>query len=464
VTAAAGLAVAGTLLAVSQAGPATAAAAATSGYQAPIHSGLAWPSGEFVDAWDPSVNAGFAAWRGRATDVAVTWPDRTSWDDFTGVSANYTAYQNQPYTMVFGIPPIPEDGSSTMAQCAAGSNNSHWTAFGNTLTSLGLGSSIIRLGWEFNGDWWAWGGTNNGSSPAIFANCWKQIVTTVRAVAPNLKFDWNVNRGPSAGFSSDAQMNAAYPGDAYVDIVGVDSYSHWGDWNTQLNEDQGLQYWLNFAVAHGKKLSVPEWGMLPEDTDGAGGDHPDDIQHMWDFFKANAANIAYESYFNDRGSFHANVWPTTGTDATIVPQSAAKYLSLYSAARTGQIKSALGNLCVNVSGGAATNGAAVQIATCSSTSTAQKWTVAGDGTLRALGKCLHVTGSGTANKTLVELWTCNTGGAAGEQWTYNASTGALLNPNSGKCLDDPSSSTTSGTQLQIYTCNGTNAQHWALPA
>ena len=38
----------------------------------------------------------------------------------------------------------------------------------------------------------------------------------------------------------------------FFDIVGVDSYSVWGDMSTQLNEDQGLNYWLNFAKSHGK--------------------------------------------------------------------------------------------------------------------------------------------------------------------------------------------------------------------
>jgi hypothetical protein len=431
------------------------AAAAPAAYQAPIRSGLAWPSGEFVDDWDPALNNAFAAWRGPATDVAVTWPARATWTDFTNSNGNYTAYQGQPFTMVFGIPPIPEDGASTMAACAAGSYNSHWTTFGNTLKGLGLGSSIIRLGWEFNGDWYAWG----GGSPATFANCWKQIVTTVRAVAPSLKFDWTVNRGSSAGMPGDAVLSA-YPGDSYVDIVGIDNYDHWGDWNTQLNGDYGLQYWLNFALAHGKKLSVPEWGIYPGDTDNGYGDDPAYIQHMHDFFAANASNIAYEAYFNEPSDYIADsIWNPDQN-----PNSSTVYHSLYSAARVGQVKSALGGNCLTAKGGASANGTPVTITPCSAGGTAQQWTIASDGTLRVLGKCLHVTGSGTANGTLLELWACNTAGAPAEHWTYTAATGALVNPLSGKCLDDPASTTTSGTQLQIYTCNGTNAQHWTLPA
>ena len=89
---------------------------------------------------------------------------------------------------------------------------------------------------------------------------------------------------------------------------------------------------------------------------------------------------------------------------------------------------------------------------------AQTWTL-NNGSLQLNGKCLDVTGQGTADGTLVELWTCN--GGANQQWT--PSNGELVSAQSGKCLDDPASSTTDGTQLEIWTCNGGANQHWTLP-
>ncbi|MDX2675923.1 LamG-like jellyroll fold domain-containing protein [Streptomyces sp. NY05-11A] len=84
-----------------------------------------------------------------------------------------------------------------------------------------------------------------------------------------------------------------------------------------------------------------------------------------------------------------------------------------------------------------------------------------DGSLRAVGSCLDVTGGGTANDTLVRLYNCN--GSAAQKWTVGAS-GSLVNPNSGKCLDIPDGSNTPGLQLQIHTCNGTAAQNWTTGA
>jgi predicted alpha-1,2-mannosidase len=117
------------------------------------------------------------------------------------------------------------------------------------------------------------------------------------------------------------------------------------------------------------------------------------------------------------------------------------------------------SLCVDDSGGAATDGSHIQIWDCNGTG-AQQVTVATNGTLQVEGGCLDVTSSGTANGTLVQWWGCDNTGA--QLWQPGPDN-SLVNPESGKCLDDPGSSTTEGTQLQIYTCNGTNAQNWTLP-
>ncbi|MFD8802020.1 ricin-type beta-trefoil lectin domain protein [Streptomyces atroolivaceus] len=60
------------------------------------------------------------------------------------------------------------------------------------------------------------------------------------------------------------------------------------------------------------------------------------------------------------------------------------------------------------------------------------------------------------------LWSCH--GGPNQKWTYNASTKALVNPQSGGCLDIPESSDRDGAQLQIFDCNSTGAQQWLLPS
>ncbi|MEU8951293.1 lectin [Streptomyces sp. NPDC048489] len=148
------------------------------------------------------------------------------------------------------------------------------------------------------------------------------------------------------------------------------------------------------------------------------------------------------------------------TAASAAPPSYAGDTTAPTSPRIGAITSSVAaNLCVDDASSATSDGTHVQIWTCNSTY-AQDWIVAGDGSIRTLGKCLDADHSGTTNGTLIQLWTCNGSGA--QQWTAGAN-GSLVNPQSKLCLDDPNSSTTTGTQLQLYTCNGSAAQNWKLP-
>ena len=298
VATAASLAAAGLALATLPAAAASAAAT-PAGTPAPGH--LPWTSGVYLPNATPASVSAFGAWRGNTADVATVWPNLGTWADFIDPAWLYQRWQNTPLTVAFGEPMLPENVPGvTLAACATGAYDSYWRQFGTNISAHGLGDSIIRLGWEFNGNWYIWAAT----SPATWAQCWQQIVTSARATAPGLQWDWNVNRGTSAGL---ADPTAAYPGDAYVTTIGVDSYDMWpaattaANWNQQLNGTQGLMYWLTFAKAHGKKLAIPEWGNIqPGSTapgPNAGGDDAAYVNDMAGFFQAHSAILAYESNF-----------------------------------------------------------------------------------------------------------------------------------------------------------------------
>ena len=104
-----------------------------------------------------------------------------------------------------------------------------------------------------------------------------------------------------------------------MDTIGVDSYDMWpgatsaANWQKQLNGTQGLNYWLAFAIAHGKKFAVPEWGNVTPGTvaRSSGGDNPAYVNDMRGFFQANAANLAWESNF--QGTAVGGNYGTGGT-------------------------------------------------------------------------------------------------------------------------------------------------------
>ena len=81
---------------------------------------------------------------------------------------------------------------------------------------------------------------------------------------------------------------------------------------------------------------------------------------------------------------------------------------------------------------------------------AQTWTVdRRTARCKALGKCLDVTGGGTADGTKIQLWTCN--GRRAQNWAAQAD-GTLRNPQSGKCLDVSGNNSADGTVVQLWTC------------
>ena len=287
-------------------------------------SGLPWRSGVYARGQGPAGTSAFATWRGRSNDVVIDWPSRKSWDDIINPDWLYKTWANTPETKVFGVAPVPEaDAGATMAGCAAGSYNDKWRQYGLNIKAAGLDDeSVIRLGWEFNGNWYKW----QASDPAQFAECWRQIVGTVERVAPALKWDWNVNRGRG---QSVADARLAYPGDAYVDFVGVDSYDAWpgardeAGWQAQYAGEFGLKFWADFAAAHGKKLSVGEWGNYPGPATAgqSGGDNPFYIAKMMGFFRSQGSDLAYEAYFNESASYFAGAIFAPAQ----VPAAAAQY-------------------------------------------------------------------------------------------------------------------------------------------
>jgi Glycosyl hydrolase family 26 len=302
---------------MAMAGFAPAGAASASSSKVP------WASGAWLANDSPAVASQFGTWRGSALNVIDEFTLTSTWQDVIDPTWMYQKWQGSPYTLAIAVPMIPTGVSGvSIAACAAGAYNSYWNQFGSNISSYGLGHSIIRLGWEFNGNWYPWAATQ----PATWAQCWRQIVTSARATAPNLVWDWNVSRGVQTGLADPTQ---AYPGDAYVDQIGVDSYDWWPAANTtggwagsygQLTQPQGLQYWLNFARAHGKQFAVPEWGNVSTTiSSAAGGDDPYYVTDMYNFFQANASSLAYEGNLQGTSTDGA-YWPTT-----TLPNSAATY-------------------------------------------------------------------------------------------------------------------------------------------
>ena len=135
------------------------------------------------------------------------------------------------------------------------------------------GPLFIRWGWEMNGYWTEWSGLRNNSprahdGPAKYVLAWRRIHDIfLRAGATNVSWVWAPN-GDSVPRASWNRIGAYYPGDAYVDWVGLSAYN-WGTTRTWSR-------WQSFATlvrnvygayAARKPIMVAETGSA-----SAGGD------------------------------------------------------------------------------------------------------------------------------------------------------------------------------------------------
>ncbi len=81
---------------------------------------------------------------------------------------------------------------------------------------------------ELNGNWTPWSGTKNGNTPAEAVQAY-QYVHGFFAKNKNVSFGWAVNAA-SVPNTPENQIEHYYPGDAYVDYVGVDGFNMGSPW------------------------------------------------------------------------------------------------------------------------------------------------------------------------------------------------------------------------------------------
>ncbi|MFG2500412.1 glycoside hydrolase family 26 protein [Streptomyces sp. NPDC048441] len=140
---------------------------------------------------------------------------------------------------------------------AAGDFDAHYRALAERLVKLDVPDTVVVLGWEMNGTTYT---HRCGPDPEAWKKYWKRIVTTMRSVpGQKFKFDFAPSRGRDA-----VPWTQCYPGDDVVDIVGMDSYDQptGTDFAEQVSEPYGLKQHVEFAKAHGKEISYPEWGLF----------------------------------------------------------------------------------------------------------------------------------------------------------------------------------------------------------
>ena len=212
---------------------------------------------------------------------------------------------------------LPDKGDGDFLSIVNGDHDWVYRKVARDLVREGRGRSIVRIGWEANGDWFRWDATARTASQYVAA--FRHIVAVLRSVAPDLVIDFDISCGVALRGQRDrlAALTELYPGDDAVDIVGCDTYDWYNtkalnevSWNAAIrpHDAVGIADVADFARARGKGLAFPEWG-LASPADGGLGDNPFYIEKMRSFFEANADVLVLESYFSEPETSLANsIW------------------------------------------------------------------------------------------------------------------------------------------------------------
>ncbi len=158
--------------------------------------------------------------------------------------------------------PKTASGTNTNTAIANGQYDGVLRAAATTVKGLGF-PIIIRLGHEMNGRWFPW-----GHQPAEFIRMFRHVVTLFRNNGvTNADFEWCPSGGAhnQAKTTSDLDdMIQYYPGNSYVDWIGVDNYNRGApSWQTL---DQMIGKWYGWAKLRGKPLIIAETGSVEGGT------------------------------------------------------------------------------------------------------------------------------------------------------------------------------------------------------
>ncbi|BCJ55452.1 hypothetical protein Asp14428_69270 [Actinoplanes sp. NBRC 14428] len=273
----------------------------------------------------------FCTARGRACRIAQTYTDRTSWESMTrGTGWTFELFADFEGMLVVSQGLVPDGAAADLPACARGEHDADWRAFGTLMRGHYRGDSVVRLGWEFNEQTSSW----RADDPRTWIDCYRRAADNIRATNPDVLLDWTINaHNTPAGVCGGVSTNC-YPGDDYVDIIGIDNYDHYpwsptkAAFDRTATRPEGLTWLYDFARAHGKPFSVGEWGVVP--TGDAGRENPSFVKWMHDWFATHATHLAYEAYFSDcgAGGVQSSLF-RTDAPCRRNPRSAAEYATLF---------------------------------------------------------------------------------------------------------------------------------------
>jgi hypothetical protein len=231
---------------------------------------------------DPMGPAKVEGWLGRPLDVAGTTITTTSYIG-SGTYQNASGYYpllevSFPLLSIFN----ENNDLNDLGQAASGAYDDTYDAMAQALASWKNPLLSARIGWEFNGNWYAWSnGVGTNATYANYVSAFQHAAQAIRKSNPHVLIQWCVAWGqpdPSPYWPGayDASTN---PGG--VDVVSMDFYqanisqynnggkqSSWA--MAQSSGTINLDWMTTFAKAKGVKIALSEYGAGSPKSAGEG--------------------------------------------------------------------------------------------------------------------------------------------------------------------------------------------------
>jgi hypothetical protein len=248
---------------------------------------------------DPPELQKFERWLGRRVDGHQVHTGSRDWADWTdSIDWEIKLWKDVHRPIFWSIPLIPR--GATLENAARGEYNHAYVVAATALNRAYANQEriYIRTGWEFNADWFPWSAIGKETAYVL---AFRSFVTSFRSVSNKFVFEWTANEG-------DHGMNPehAYPGDPYVDLIGMDFYYNLAydssdplaAWNGKVWSKYGLAWLESFARLHGKPTAYSEWGVM---SDSAGLF----VREAGAWFATH--HVVYQSYWNSDAAFEGKL-------------------------------------------------------------------------------------------------------------------------------------------------------------
>jgi len=177
--------------------------------------------------FDPTAVSAFGSTVGSPVSIVqnfISWGD-TSVNQFPGYHVDQILAAGSTPEITWD-PTTDGEGVNqpqmSLASIADGEYDSYITQFAEAAKAVGQ-PIMLRFAHEMNGDWSSYCECNSGNQPGDFVRAWRHVYDIFQAVgATNVEWIWS----PNAEDPGDPSLKSLYPGDSYVDWVGIDGYSY----------------------------------------------------------------------------------------------------------------------------------------------------------------------------------------------------------------------------------------------